>query len=476
MNRYLISKGWEGFCDRLQALSHSVNMALRYNRILCVDWEDRIWSHDGSGFYRYFDLVDLPYVTSADQIPGHLKVFPSFWRGRFSYKTDEWLYKIKNELLFDPLEGKHFEPVWVHPCVGLRTYDIPQLILHLRFTAETAADVHGLVDKVSGELPVVHLRGTDRAVSEESWAALRGKLPRACIVISDDAVLARRWCEESPDSVLLTDTLVEGTIAGHKLEPSKLEQQGLTKHQMNIRLLSDFVVLARAKEAYTLNENSLFFKMARIFGACKGVTALFKAAPPSVSMSTCYSGYSFEYRRTPEILFEERRLHIGGKKVLPGWEILEVVPGPHVDHVGNAKDLSRFAEDTFTEVYASHVLEHFDYKEELLSVLKEWRRVLKPSGRLYISVPDIDVLTELFLDKAKLNKDERFHVMRMFFGGHINEFDYHVVGLNEEFLSDYLKNAGFMAMRRVEEFGLFQDTSTMLYKDVRISLNMIAEK
>jgi predicted SAM-dependent methyltransferase len=475
MNRYLISKGWEGFCDRLQCLSHSINLALHYNRILYVDWEDRIWSHDGSGFYRYFDLVDLPYVTSSDQIPGHLKVFPPFWRRGLSFTPDEWLHKLKDELVFDPQIGKHFEPVWVHPGVGFRAYDFGQLITHIRFTAETAAEVNALVDKAPDNLPLVHLRGTDRAVSEERWAALMAEVPIAC-VISDDALLARRWCEESPDSVLLTDTLVEGTKAGHKLGTQELEQLGVSKHQMNIRLLSDFVVLALAKEAHALNEESLFFKMARLFGACKGVPALFKAAPSVVSMPTCYSGYSFENRSTPESLYVERRLHIGGKKVLPGWEILEVVPGPHVDHIGNAKDLSRFADDTFTEVYASHVLEHFDYKGELLSVLKEWRRVLKPCGRLYISVPDIDVLTELFQDRANLTKDERFFVMRMIFGGHINEFDYHVVGLNEEFLSDYLKNAGFMAMRRVEEFGLFQDTSTMLYKDVRISLNMIAEK
>ena len=66
-----------------------------------------------------------------------------------------------------------------------------------------------------------------------------------------------------------------------------------------------------------------------------------------------------------------RKLHIGGTVKKKGWEILNAVPGDHVDHLGNAKDLSRFTENTFGEVYASHVLEHFDYKEELSKSLTE---------------------------------------------------------------------------------------------------------
>jgi predicted SAM-dependent methyltransferase len=451
-------------------------VAQRFNRILFVDWEDRIWSHDSSGgFYRYFDLVDIPYVTSSCCIPENLKVHPSFWQHRLDFKADEWLHKIKDELVFDPLEGNHFEAVWVHPGVGFRAYDFVQLSTHLRFNAETAADVQALVDKASDNLPVVHLRGTDRTVSEERWSALISTVPVA-YVISDDAVLARRWSAESPDSIILTDTMIEGTTAGHKLGTPELEQLGITKHRMNIRLLADFIILARATEAHTLNEDSVFFSMARLFGACGGVPALFTTAPSAVSLPTCHSDYSFEYRSTQNTAYEERKLHIGGKSAQAGWEILEVIPGPHVDHVGNANDLSRFPDDTFTEIYASHVLEHFDYNGELLSTLKEWRRVLKPSGRLYVSVPDIDVLTELFRDRHSLSRDERFYVMQMIFGGHMNKFDYHVVGLNEEFLLDYLKDAGFMTMRRVKEFGLFKDTSAMCYKDKIISLNVIAEK
>lgn len=171
-----------------------------------------------------------------------------------------------------------------------------------------------------------------------------------------------------------------------------------------------------------------------------------------------------------------RKLHIGGWVRAEGWEILDANPAPHVDHVGNANDLSRFADGTFAEIYASHVVEHLDFVGELQATLKEWNRVLAPGGRVLISVPDLDVLAKLILDKDRLNVEERFHVVRMIFGAHADKYDYHMVGLNEEFLAGFLEAAGYVRMRRVEEFGLFEDTSSMVYKGVRISLNMIAEK
>ncbi|MDZ4254087.1 MAG: FkbM family methyltransferase [Sulfuritalea sp.] len=171
-----------------------------------------------------------------------------------------------------------------------------------------------------------------------------------------------------------------------------------------------------------------------------------------------------------------RRLHIGGKERSDAWEILNVNPAPLVDHVCNANDLSRFANETFCAIYASHVVEHFDYKEELKIALAEWRRVLEPGGQVFISVPDLDVLARLLVAKAGMTFDERFFVMRMLFGGHTDAHDYHLAGLNEEFLRRFLREAGFTNIRRVREFGLFDDASSKEFKGVRVSLNMIAEK
>ncbi|MGP1675523.1 MAG: class I SAM-dependent methyltransferase [Burkholderiales bacterium] len=163
-----------------------------------------------------------------------------------------------------------------------------------------------------------------------------------------------------------------------------------------------------------------------------------------------------------------RRLHIGGKYNVPGWEVLNANPAPYVDHVCDATDLSRFPDNTFAEIYSSHVVEHFDYAGQL--------RVMRPGGALRVSVPDMNVLAGLFLNNRDFSIDERFFVMRMIFGGHVDQYDYHLVGLNEEFLASFLGSAGFTQISRVIDFGLFNDTSRMLFRGVPISLNMIAYK
>jgi predicted SAM-dependent methyltransferase len=171
----------------------------------------------------------------------------------------------------------------------------------------------------------------------------------------------------------------------------------------------------------------------------------------------------------------QRKLHIGGIEPGEGWEIMNICSGPHVDHLGNANDLSRFPSGSFSAIYASHILEHFDYQGELLATLKEWHRALKVSGTLYVSVPDLDVLAQLFLGEGQ-TVDERFSLMRMMFGGHLNQHDFHGSGLNEDFLTYFLNEAGFSMIMKVDEFRMFRDASSTKYNNELISLNMVARK
>jgi predicted SAM-dependent methyltransferase len=171
-----------------------------------------------------------------------------------------------------------------------------------------------------------------------------------------------------------------------------------------------------------------------------------------------------------------KKLHIGGKQPHPDWEIFNIQDGAGVDHVGDAKDLSRFEDQTFDELYASHTLEHFDYNGPLQKVLKEWHRVLKPEGKLYISVPDMDVLCRLFTMKEKFTVQERFALTRMMFGGHIDQYDYHYVGLYFDLLKLVLGEAGFKKLLKVEHFDIFKDDSLIRVENIPISLNVIAFK
>jgi len=48
-------------------------------------------------------------------------------------------------------------------------------------------------------------------------------------------------------------------------------------------------------------------------------------------------------------------------------------------------------------IYASHVIEYFD-RESVPDVLMEWRRVLKPHGKLRIAVPNFKAMCKLYND------------------------------------------------------------------------------
>ena len=86
------------------------------------------------------------------------------------------------------------------------------------------------------------------------------------------------------------------------------------------------------------------------------------------------------------------KLNIGGTGRLEGWKNLNIQPGPDIDFTGDCKDLGQFSDGSVAEVYASHILEHLSYVNELVAVLREMHRVLKTGGILRISVPDFEVL------------------------------------------------------------------------------------
>ena len=122
--------------------------------------------------------------------------------------------------------------------------------------------------------------------------------------------------------------------------------------------------------------------------------------------------------------------------------------------------------------YASHVIEHLSHKDELERALTEIRRVLVKDGVFLMSVPNLSVLCELFVDPS-LSFKERAHVMFMMFGGQLDAHDFHRVGLWRDYLGRVLAKAGFRRVEQVPVFGLFQDSSLAMVRDRYISLNVI---
>lgn len=101
------------------------------------------------------------------------------------------------------------------------------------------------------------------------------------------------------------------------------------------------------------------------------------------------------------------RLELGaGSRKLPGWTSID--NNGACDITMSLVDQLPFPDESTEEIYASHVLEHFHHPE-LLHILSECRRVLKPGGRLRLAVPDAKLYIRDYWARDMRNLDRYMH-------------------------------------------------------------------
>jgi GT2 family glycosyltransferase/glycosyltransferase involved in cell wall biosynthesis/predicted SAM-dependent methyltransferase len=142
--------------------------------------------------------------------------------------------------------------------------------------------------------------------------------------------------------------------------------------------------------------------------------------------------------RLPETLPEIVRLNLGcGLDVRDGFINIDLysddprVVGMDIRHI----DLP---DSTADQIIASDIIEHFPHRE-INDILREWNRVLKPSGVLIIRCPNLRLQLQAYM-RGDWDADIASY---MIFGGQTNPGDYHYIAFDHNSIEKHLKETGF---------------------------------
>ena len=149
---------------------------------------------------------------------------------------------------------------------------------------------------------------------------------------------------------------------------------------------------------------------------------------------------------------EIRKLEIGaGDRPAEGYEHLDFREGPHIEIVAYAQSIP-VEDETFDEVYSHWVFEHFAWRE-IIPLLLEWKRVLKPMGKVKIVTNNQEAHNRCWAE-GKITWAEW---VRLTYGIRFNKAPYedlaptlvdcHKIGFNKELLEEFLQKAGFINIK-----------------------------
>jgi len=180
------------------------------------------------------------------------------------------------------------------------------------------------------------------------------------------------------------------------------------------------------------------------------------------------------------------KLHLGcGKIYIPNFVHVDINDYKHIDYITDIKKLKMFKSNSFDLIYACHVIEYFDDKE-IISVLKEWKRILNSKGIIRLSVPNFDSIIKIYKKYKDINY---IGVKGPIFGRWKNnktgKYFYHKNLYTYKSLNNILVKSGFKNIKKYDwkktEHSKVDDYSQayvphMDQKGILLSLNVEAEK
>ena len=116
-----------------------------------------------------------------------------------------------------------------------------------------------------------------------------------------------------------------------------------------------------------------------------------------------------------------------------------------VDIVDDVSKLIHIEKESVDLIYACHILEHFKRKE-YFNILERWTQLLKPGGKLRLSVPDLEKVAQLYINgEFELEK-----MIGLIYGGQTYLYNFHYMGFDFKSLRKDLKKLKYTNIKRYD--------------------------
>lgn len=159
------------------------------------------------------------------------------------------------------------------------------------------------------------------------------------------------------------------------------------------------------------------------------------------------------------------RLHLGSGNVnLQGWINIDARKDSHIHIIEKDFKLETFADNSISEIYLSHVIEHFTF-EEINKLMDIFKRKLMKKGILRVSVPDFDSLIKIY--QSSSNNIEK--VEPILLGGQEHIYNFHKSIFNKKKLISLFKIHGFKSIKEWDTKEIF-GSSVGDYSDQKIKI------